>query len=279
MIKAPAYRLWINPFSAYYSVSEKLFFLLRLGMLGCFVGHGAWGIMLKKSWLPFFHLFGISDQTAFTLMPLVGIMDILIGVIAFVRPNRALLFYALFWSSFTAALRPACGMGFSEFFERAGNFGLPLLLLALFNKPKSLTDLFQPLGIPALTEHRWNTVERISRIAIFSLLAGHAGLALFVDKHPVLWRNFSFVFQNHHELSLFVTGIIELGVACLFIWKPKFPGLIVFILCVKVFTEVLHPIAGNSIEIFETIERMGDFILPLVSITIGADFVSKQKFI
>jgi hypothetical protein len=37
-------RPWVNIFSARESAAEKVHFLLRVGVLGCFVGHGLWGV-------------------------------------------------------------------------------------------------------------------------------------------------------------------------------------------------------------------------------------------
>lgn len=263
-----SYKTWINPFSSDHSREERLFFLLRLGMLGCFVGHGMWGLMFKPGWVPFFEVFGISKNTAHYLMPLVGTMDILVGIFAFVRPNRALLYYALFWTIFTALLRPISGMGFSEFFERAGNYGLPLAMLLLYPKPKTFQDLTSTLGVPHAQALLHSNLERCLKWSIALLLMGHGGLAAFVHEHPVITRNFSFVFGNIETSALQVFGILEIVLGALFIWKPKAPYLLAFILFFKIAIEVLHPIAGSPKEIFETIERAGDYMLPLALMTV-----------
>ena len=46
-----------------------LHWILRVACCMCYVGHGAFGIMTKVGWLPFFAVVGIPAETAWTLMP------------------------------------------------------------------------------------------------------------------------------------------------------------------------------------------------------------------
>src|SRR5438067_2156411 len=64
-------------------------------------------------------------------MPLVGTVDIAVGVMTLARPRRLFLLYATLWALWTALLRPLAGQGGWEFVERAGNYGVPLALLSL----------------------------------------------------------------------------------------------------------------------------------------------------
>jgi hypothetical protein len=50
--------------------------ILRAAVATEFFGHGAFGIMGKDAWLPYYHLFGIGDQLARTLMPVNGMVDL-----------------------------------------------------------------------------------------------------------------------------------------------------------------------------------------------------------
>jgi hypothetical protein len=61
--------------------------------------------------VPYFTLFGFPEPWAWTLMPVVGSIDITLGVLAFIAPTRAGLLYMAWWGLFTASLRPLAGEG------------------------------------------------------------------------------------------------------------------------------------------------------------------------
>ncbi|RFS15273.1 hypothetical protein [Emticicia sp. C21] len=256
--------LLINPFSPKHTFEEKLFFWLRFGVLGCFVGHGFWGVVTKKGWLPFFKVFFISEPIAYNFMPLVGAMDILIGLIVFLYPNRALLLWASFWTVFTALLRPSASMGMSEFFERAGNFGVPILFFLVYGFPATGEKWFSKLKpLTSISLQQAYTIEWVSRLSLFSLLAGHGGLAVFMN-HPTLIKNMTGVGLPMTGLNLQVFGLFEIVLAFLVLLKPRIPGLLIFICLYKLAFELLFPIVGTAKDIFETIERMGDYVLPMI---------------
>ncbi len=259
-------RPWVNVFSARESAAEKVHFLLRVGVLGCFAGHGLWGVLGKKAWLPFFQLFFVPEPVAVHLLPVVGTLDIAIGLWAFFVPMRSVLAWAAFWTLFTACLRPSAGMGMSEFFERAGNFGIPLAFLAMVPRPATLRDWFEPLRTPVDTE-RLPLVRWILTVSIASLLMGHGGLAFFVQKASLLQHFASIgVTLTPGQLQLF--GLFEIALGLLVLARPRWAGLMVFVLVYKLATESLHPIAGRWIDVLETIERMGDYIAPLAVIVL-----------
>ncbi|WP_337044060.1 hypothetical protein [Emticicia sp. 17c] len=256
--------LFINPFSSRYTFEEKLFFWLRFGVLGCFVGHGFWGIITKKGWLPFFKVFFINESVAYNFMPLIGGMDILIGLILFVYPNRALLLWASFWTVFTALLRPSASMGMSEFFERAGNYGVPILFLLLYGLPRTTEMWLARLKpLTSVSFEQSYMVEWITRLSLFSLLAGHGGLAVFMQ-HPILLKNLNGIGLNMGVESLQIFGLIEILLALLVLFRPRIPGLLIFICLYKLSFELLFPIVGKPVDVFETIERMGDYVLPMI---------------
>lgn len=257
-----------------WSISDQVAWLLRFGMLGCFIGHGIWGLLHKPGWLPFFEIYFIPKNIAYQLMPIVGMMDILIGIVAFVRPNRALLIWAAFWTLFTAFLRPCAGMGMSEFFERGGNYGLPISLLLLAGWPQSKQQWFAPISFKEIEQKITHPLfERIVRLCLCLLLAGHGGLAFFVQS-PLLEKHLSFIgFTLPNQLQIF--GLFEMALALLVWFKPRLPMLMLFVFCFKLISESLHPIVGHSRDLLETIERMGDYILPLVLMVVYK-FESKQ---
>src|SRR6218665_2420904 len=105
--------------------------IFRIACAMCFIGHGAFGFITKKIWCNYFGVFGISEQLAYKLMPLVGTMDVLFGLLLLFYPIRFAAMWLVFWGLFTALLRPLSGEPFAEFIERAGNFGAPFVLLLL----------------------------------------------------------------------------------------------------------------------------------------------------
>ena len=83
--------------------------ILRVAVAACFVGHGAFGVITKAVWVPYFGVWGISEPWAWRLMPVVGIVDISIGLLTLFLPLRAVLLWTVFWGAQTAALRPLTG--------------------------------------------------------------------------------------------------------------------------------------------------------------------------
>jgi hypothetical protein len=98
--------------------------VLRLGVLGCFVGHGVQALSMRADWQPF--LFGLPVG----LMVVVGAVDVAMGVLAFATRSRAVLAWCATWGLVTALLRPLAGFGFVEVLLRAGNVGPALALLS-----------------------------------------------------------------------------------------------------------------------------------------------------
>ena len=54
------------------SLDAQIIWWLRVAISGCFIGHGMWGLVQKPAWIPFFNSFGITDEIAQNLMPLIG---------------------------------------------------------------------------------------------------------------------------------------------------------------------------------------------------------------
>jgi hypothetical protein len=44
--------------------ASALHWILRMACAACFVGHGAFGIITKKAWVPYFAVWGISEPWA-----------------------------------------------------------------------------------------------------------------------------------------------------------------------------------------------------------------------
>jgi hypothetical protein len=125
--------------------------LLRIACVCEFVGHGAFGIITKPVWLNYFDVVGIPPSLAYQLMPLIGSIDISLGILVFFTPVRAALLYMAFWGFLTATIRPLAGEPIWEWIERAPNWGVPLALLYL----RGFGDL---RGL--LRPHSWNTAVK-----------------------------------------------------------------------------------------------------------------------
>ena len=60
---------------------------LRIGAAACFIGHGAFGVLTKEAWVQYFAVVGMSRDLAYTLMPIVGMIDIAAGIIVLLSPR------------------------------------------------------------------------------------------------------------------------------------------------------------------------------------------------
>ena len=143
----------------------RIHWILRVAVALEFIGHGAFGIMTKEAWLPYYDLFGIPASTALQLMPLTGAVDIALGLLVLLRPTRAALLYMAFWGLYTATLRPLTGEGGWELVERAYNFGGPLALLLLHGwgatRAQWLERIRAVLACPASAPRRsWSASAR-----------------------------------------------------------------------------------------------------------------------
>ena len=123
-------------------MGKEVDWILRIGVFGTFLGHGmfAWGV--KQSWIPYFTKLGFAQSTALTLLPLIGVADILVAFIVLIYPVRIVLMWAALWGFWTALIRPITGDPIWDFVERWSNWAAPLALLALYGWPEKLSDLF-----------------------------------------------------------------------------------------------------------------------------------------
>jgi hypothetical protein len=234
--------------------------LLRVGLALCFIGHGAFGLITKAAWLPYFELFGIPAELGWKLMPWVGGSDIALALVVLAWPCRALLIWMAFWTVFTALLRPLVGEGWAEFFERAGNYGLPLALLALHGWRG---PWFSRLAPPtAITETAQAALAWVLRLATATLLAGHAACVLANHKAALL-RHHTAAFGAQGEVTFLATGVINLVLAAAVLLRPR-PALLWVVAIWKFASELLFLSAGVTAPVFEVIERAGSYTLPVV---------------
>ena len=214
--------------------ARNIHYTLRIASAMCFIGHGAFGIITKPIWCNYFAVFGISHDLAYRLMPLLGTVDILMGISLLVYPTRAILAWLMGWGIITALLRPLSGEPFAELLERAGNFGAPLALLILSGGGGKAR------------------VAICLRIVVFLLLLGHGWLNL-LEKKSLLSQYQGLGFSDPARTALYA-GLFEILAAVAILVRPV-PALLVALLIWKMGTELFYP----HWELFEWVERGGSY--------------------
>ena len=81
-------------------IEKKIYYTLRIASAMCFIGHGAFGIITKAIWCNYFGVFGIGHDTAYTLMPYVGTMDICMGLLILFYPLRIVFGWLVIWGTY-----------------------------------------------------------------------------------------------------------------------------------------------------------------------------------
>lgn len=232
---------------------QKIHYVLRVAIAMCFIGHGTFGIITKQIWCNYFAVFGIGTDAAYTLMPWVGVADILLGIIMLFYPMRAIALWLVIWGALTASLRPASGEPFAELIERAGNFGAPLALLILSGGVKSFRQLFVRIDPNAAVDVK--TIKNVFtclKVVGFLLLMGHGWLNL-IQKKGLLTQYASLGFTHPARVAQFA-GVFEIAAALVVLIKPVRSVLLIFIVW-KISSELLYP----HYEVFEWIERGGSY--------------------
>jgi hypothetical protein len=236
--------------------------MFRIALAMEFVGHGAFGIITKAAWVPYFGIFGFPESWAWRLMPLVGALDITIGLLTLVLPLRAVLVHMTFWGLMTATLRPLAGEGPWEMLERGYNYGVPLAFLLLAGLPATRRDWFSRI------EFRWTEEQRRAsmlalRWAIGLCLIGHGGVALFTHTRWTAHLEALGVRHASALAALQIAGWFELALGAAVLAAPVTPLLAVAGVW-KIGTEALRITAGEPI--WEFIERGGAYAAPLLFI-------------
>jgi len=238
-----------------HSPVQSIHYTLRIASAMCFFGHGAFGFITKPIWCNYFAVFGIGHDLAYRLMPLVGTIDVLMGLSLLVYPIRAIAGWLVIWGFVTASCRPLSGEPVAEMIERAGNYGAPLALLLLAGtgtriRKGWLWSRLDPNAQPDLRHYR--LVLFTLRMAVFMLLLGHGWLNL-IEKKALLQQYTALGFANPAQLAR-MTGLFELLAALAVLVRPVRPLLLVFFVW-KMGTELFYP----KWELFEWVERAGSY--------------------
>ena len=235
--------------------AERIHITLRIASAMCFIGHGAFGIITKPIWCNYFAVLGIGHDLAYRLMPLVGTIDILLGLSLLFYPLRAVAGWLVCWGLVTATLRPLSGEPFAELIERAGNFGAPLALLLLSPAvPGSKGgSWFQRINAHPQPDAR--ILARVTlclRVVVFLLLSGHGWLN-WIEKKGLLQQYAGLGFSDPIKTA-HIVGIFEMVAALAILIRPVRPLLLVIFVW-KMGTELFYP----HWELFEWIERGGSY--------------------
>ena len=233
--------------------AKKMYYSLRITSAMCFIGHGAFGIITKTIWCNYFGVFGIGHDMAYTVMPYVGSVDILFGLLILFYPVRIFFAWLAVWGCFTALLRPISGEPFAEFIERAGNYGVPLALL-LFTYTKEKRNWFMPVAIQNINnnEQALKYVKICLRIVVFLLFLGHGWLNL-IEKKSLLDEYHALGFSNAANTA-HIIGSFEIFAALSVLIKPL-SSILIILFVWKVISELFYP----HWELFEFIERGGSY--------------------
>jgi hypothetical protein len=261
-------------FRALAGPAQKIHYTLRIASAMCFIGHGAFGIITKPIWCNYFAVFGIGHDLAYRLMPVVGTIDILLGISLLLYPIRIVPAWLVLWGTVTALLRPLSGEPFGEFLERAGNFGAPLALLLLAGpmaKPKWWSRIDSN---PQPDARAFARVLVCLRIVIFLLLLGHGWLNL-IEKKALIGQYAGLGFSDPVKIA-HLAGMFEILAAIAILIRPVLP-LVLALLIWKAGTELFYP----HHEIFEWIERGGSYgTLLALAIALGSGksiFITQTK--
>ena len=279
------------------TLQTQLHWTLRVTVALCFIGHGTWGLITKSGWLPFFASQGIEPELAWTLQPLIGAFDIIMALLLLRKSNRAILIWMFLWALWTAMLRPLAGnldkpvevtegqwvveireearpdkTQTWEFWERAGNWGPPFMLLVMGGAfALRRKDLLGGYEEPEITDSTIDTIFFLCKLCLALLLIGHAGFGFAVQKQMLIdhWQSIG---VKADATFISQIGYAELGLGILIFLAPVRP-LVFLALGWKLFTEFLYvpadTVTGMGIvNIFEWIERWGDYGIPLVMLYI-----------
>jgi hypothetical protein len=219
--------------------------IFRIAVAMEFVGHGAFGLMTKAAWIPYFAVAGIPEPWAWRLMPMVGALDVTLGLLLLVIPLRIVLLHMACWGLMTATLRPLAGEGIWEMLERGYNYGVPLAFLLMVGVSAPVRAWVRRVEVQ-LTPARCRAAALTLRVAIGVSLIGHGGIALFTHERWAAWAAWL-------EVVLGLAGLIA-----------PVPALLIFVCAWKLATEALRIPAGEPF--WEVVERGGAYAAPVLLI-------------
>jgi hypothetical protein len=224
----------------------------------CFIGHGAFGILTKESWVGYFAVVGIGHDRAYALMPVIGSLDITMGIILLVAPVPIVAWWMLAWAIWTAILRPLAGEPVWEALERAGNYGVPAALLIWMTNTWRWRGMLN-VGFRELTPDLNDELRQALKVAVVLLLVGHGLLGLIPKAGQV--TNVASVFPASMAANLTqLMAMADLALAAWILVRPSVP-LLFIVAAWKVLTEALFVTSGSPV--WEFVERGGSYAVPV----------------
>lgn len=125
------------------TTNQVVKWVLRIGVAGTFAGHGLYALMARPSWIPYLMTVGFSSEMAVKIMPVIGVIDVSVALLALFKPLRIVFLWAACWAFLAATIRPLSGEHILEFVERASLWAAPLAYLFLVGFPRKPSDLFK----------------------------------------------------------------------------------------------------------------------------------------
>jgi hypothetical protein len=238
-----------------------LHWLLRIACGAEFVGHGAFGILTKAAWVPYFGVVGIPPELAWRLMPLIGSVDITLGLLTLLRPTRAVLLYMACWGLLTATIRPLAGEPVWDFVERVPNWAVPLAFLGVGVRSFGRWGPAWPRRL-RLTLGR-SQLDWLLRLAVAGALVGHGAYGAVLAK-PSWFDYFAVLGLSRSTVAatglLSLVGGAEIALGLIVLVFPV-PALLVLVGVWKIGTELLRPVAGEPV--WEFVERGSNMLAPV----------------
>lgn len=123
--------------------------ILRAATAGAFIGHGAYGLFMRKpGWYGFLGELGLSQAVVdrYHLMAWVGGFEMVLGLLALIAPAPALLLFMVVWKAGSEFIwYPVHALPAWEFVERWSNYTAPLALIIVVARgwPKTARDWFR----------------------------------------------------------------------------------------------------------------------------------------
>jgi hypothetical protein len=247
----------------------RLQWILRVAVALEFIGHGMFGLIGKEAWLAYYDVLGIPADAGRTMMPLTGAVDITLGVLALLRPTRALIAYMAFWGLFTATLRPLADQGIWELVERSYNYGVPAALLLLYGIGGSAREWFGRVRVmPRLTRQRAQALFRGFQWIIGLYLIGHGGVGLLTRRPDLIGMydsvGLTSLVSDPASLNTFI-GAFEIGLGLVVLIVPA-TSILLFVLAWKLGTEFLFVTSSAYGAPLEVIERASCYAAPIAAI-------------
>lgn len=243
-------------------LKDRLEWVLRLTVALCFLGHGFWGAVSKPGFVALVTPLGFSQATARALLPYVGWGDILLAALILHQPRGAWLWKAFLWACFTALLRPLAGMSWFEVTERTGNYGIPLAFLVLAGGMGLMPTWWRGIEVAdepdaRLSDELIGNLKLVLQLTLGLLLIGHGGLMAVAQK-PVYLDQLRVLGMPASQSLVSGIGCAEMALGAVLAVRPTVP-LVWTALVWKLATESLYPFVGRPVDVFETIERWGDY--------------------